>query len=224
MNKLSIFVLGAVATALFLSAGLASAETITDDSGDVWHWTWNANVGSYSWAHSVTSQPDIDIKEISASTEGGQMVLKMKVLGEITASNTLYAIFYNTTGATYYMMYSNGTGMCMAVSDNYNSGGISYGNVTVSGDTLTGKVNLIGTGTESKFYGYAYKYTHFGDTSGEWWGDWVPQDDSPWYGSQNTNNEDDNGGDNGGGGSTPGFEILIAAGAIVLALAMKKRK
>jgi len=218
MNKRNIFVLGVVATAVFLSAGLASAEKITDDTGDVWHWTWNSNTGSYSWAHSVTSQPEIDIKEISSDVEGEQMVLKMKVSGDISSSNTLYAVFYNTTGATYYMMYSNGSGMCMAISGNYT--GISYGNTTASGDTLTGTVNMIGEGTKSEFYGYAYKYTHFGDTSGEWWGDWAPQDDSPWYDTENSNNEGSSGG---GGGSTPGFEILLAAGAIALAFVIKKK-
>jgi len=218
MNKRNIFVLGVVATAVFLSAGLASAEKITDDTGDVWHWTWNSNTGSYSWAHSVTNQPEIDIKEISSDVEGEQMVLKMKVSGDISSSNTLYAVFYNTTGATYYMMYSNGSGMCMAISGNYT--GISYGNTTASGNTLTGTVNMIGEDTKSEFYGYAYKYTHFGDTSGEWWGDWAPQDDSPWYDTENSNNEGSSGG---GGGSTPGFEILLAAGAIALAFVIKKK-
>jgi len=171
MYKRSIFILGGIVTAVFLSAGFASAtEIIADDSGDVWHWTWNANAGTYTWAHSVSSEPDIDINEISYSVEGQQVLLKIKVAGNIQGSNNLYYVTYNTTDAAYYMAYGNGSGMCMGFLEN--GTGLSYGNITVSGGTLIGKTNLLGAGTgiTSDFYGYAYKYTHFGDTSGEWWG------------------------------------------------------
>ena len=216
MYKRSIFILGAVVTAVFLSAGFASAaETITDDNGDVWHWTWNANAGTHTWAHSVSSEPDIDIKEISYSVEGQQVLLKMKVAGDIQGPNNLYYVAYNTTDAAYYMTYGNGSGMCMGFLEN--GTGFSYGNTTVSGDTLIGTTDLLGTGTgvTSGFYGYAYKYSHFGDTSGEWWGDWAPQEQSPWYGTENS----DNGGNSGG---TPGFELVLLVGAIALIAILKK--
>ena len=220
MYKKSIFILGGIVTAVFLSAGFASAtEIIADDSGDVWHWTWNANAGTYTWAHSVSSEPDIDINEISYSVEGQQVLLKIKVAGNIQGSNNLYYVTYNTTDAAYYMAYGNGSGMCMGFLEN--GTGFSYGNITVSGDTLIGKTNLLGAGTgmTSDFYGYAYKYTHFGDTSGEWWGDWAPQEQSPWYGMDT----DDSGDGGGGSGSTPGFGILLALGAIVLFMMMGKK-
>lgn len=220
MYRRSIFILGAVVTAVFLSAGFASAaETITDDSGDVWHWTWNANAGTYTWAHSTASEPDIDIREISYSVEGQQVLLKMKVAGNIQGTNNLYYVTYNTTDASYYMAYGNGSGMCMGFLEN--GTGFSYGNTTVSGDTLIGTTNLLGTGTgtRSDFYGYAYKYSHFGDTSGEWWGDWAPQEQSPWHSSENP----DSGEDNGGSGGTPGFEIGLLVGAMALIAILKKK-
>jgi len=53
--------------------------------------------------------------------------------------------------------------------------GFSTGNATASGNTITGTVNLVGVRDKSDFYGYAYEYTTFRDTSGEWWGDWAPK-------------------------------------------------
>lgn len=222
MNKKSVLILGIAAMAVFSLAGFAAAESVSDATGDVWHWTWNSNLGTYSWAPSTASRPNIDITELSYSVNGHQVILTLKVAGTIEGDKTMYAAFYNTTGATYYMTYANGTGSCMGVSGNYTS--FSTGNVTASGNTLTGTVNMVGSGAESNFYGYAYEYANFGDTSGEWWGDWAPQSDSPWYGTGATNNSGDNGGTGGGGGgSTPGFEMVLALGAIALVVMLRKK-
>lgn len=218
MNKKIVFILGIAALAAFSLTGFAAAaESVSDDTGDVWHWTWNSNLGTYSWAHSASNRPNIDITELSYSVRGQQVILTLKVAGTIGGDKTLYAAFYNTTDATYYMTYANGTGSCIGISGNYT--GFSTGNATASGNTITGTVNLVGTGDKSDFYGYAYEYTTFGDTSGEWWGDWAPQSGSPWYGMDT----DDGGDGGGGGGSTPGFEILLALGAIVLVAMMRKK-
>ncbi|MEA2054445.1 MAG: hypothetical protein U9O96_04935 [Candidatus Thermoplasmatota archaeon] len=219
MNKKGVSVLGIAALAVFLFAGLASAETITDDTNDVLHWAWNDNLGTYSWSHSVTNKPNIDIKELSCTTDGQQVILKMKVSGAIEDSeNIIYGACYNTTDAMYYATYTNGSGMCMGVPGDYTQ--ISSGNVSSSGDTITATVNTAGTGAKSDFYGYAYKYTQFGDTSAEWWGDWIPQDTSPW-----SCDENNGGGDEGssGGGGIPGFEIVLLVGAIAIIVALKRR-
>ena len=218
MNTKNIFILGIAAMAVFSLLGFAAAaENVNDDTGDVWHWTWNSNTGAYSWMHSTTNRPNVDITELSYGTSGQQIVLTLKVAGTIEDSEKIvYAAFYNPTDGTYYMTYANGTGSCMGISGNYTS--FATGNVTVSGNTITGTINMLGNGAKSDFYGYAYEYTNFGDTSGEWWGDWAPQDDSPWYGT-----ESDNDGGGSGGGSTPGFEILLALGAIALVVALRKK-
>jgi hypothetical protein len=141
----------------------------------------------------------------------------MEVSGSIEDSeNVVYGAYYNTTDAIYYMTCANGSGMCMGVSNDYNQ--VSYGNVSVSGSTITAEANVVGTGARSDFYGYAYKYTHLGDTNAEWWGDWIPQDTSPWSGDTDLDDRSDE-----SGGGIPGFEgiavlasLLIAVGIITI--------
>ncbi|KAA0004099.1 MAG: hypothetical protein FE048_00090 [Thermoplasmata archaeon] len=223
MKKIGLYFLAILAIGILLST-VASAGTITDETNDVWHWTWNAGLGRFSWTHSVTSKPNIDITELSYTIEGGQAILKMKVKGTIENSEkVMYIAYYNTTDANYWMTYTNGTGMCMAMSP---SGGTwAWGNVTASGDTITAVVNLVGIGTEEEFWGYAVEYTQIKDTSAEYWGDWAPQDTSPWYeGDGGEGDGGDGGEDGGGGGGIPGFESAILCMSILIAIAIWRKR
>jgi len=219
MKKIGLYVL-AIITAVAIFANFASAEKISDDTNDVYHWTWDTSLGTYKWTHSVTSKPNIDITEISFTTNGQQTILTMKVKGEIENSEKVaYILYYNTTDANYWMSYSNGTGFCMATSGN----NMAWGNATASGNTITATVNLATTGTKLAFWGYAAEYTKLGDTSAEWWGDWAPQEDSPWYSQNGEGNGE--GGDGGGGGGIPGFEVAMLCISIAIAfILLKKRK
>jgi len=201
-------------------AGLAHAETVADDSNDVWHWKWNGTLGTYSWEQAVTSHPNIDIKELSYTVNGQQVILEMTVYGTIENSDNIwYYAYYNTTDASYWMWYSNGSGMYMATSG---TGG-AYGNVTASGDTITATVNAVGTGAKQEFWGYSAEWTG-NDKTGEYWGDWAPQDTSPWYGTDGGDGGDGGeDGTDGGGGGIPGFEVAMFAGAVALALIMRRR-
>jgi len=225
MKKIGLYVLAFLAVSAMLATTLASAEKVTDDTDDVWHWTWNTGLGKFSWAKSTTSKPNIDITELSYTVEGGQAILKMKVKGEIENSEKVaYIVYYNTTDTNYWMSYSNGTGFCMATSGT----SMAWGNVTVSGDTITATVNLVSTGTESEFWGYAAEYTKIGDTSAEWWGDWAPQEESPWYegdgGDGGDGGEDGENGDGDGGGGIPGFEGAVLCISIVIAFVILRRR
>ena len=185
------------------------AETITDSKDDVYHWKWDEDEGIHSWSETSSSKNNIDIDKISYDSSNQKMILTMKVHGSIQNTEAIvYWIYYNTTGGYYSMSYSNGTGFCMALSTVTND--FLFGTVTTSVDTITGVVNSIGDNTMEEFYGWVGEYTRFGDTSDEWWGDWAPQDTSPWYGLEDN------------GDNTPGFEIILVIGAISTALILKK--
>lgn len=191
-------------------AGLAAAETVTDDTGDVFHWKWSENLGRYSWAHAVTDKPNIDIREMSYDVSDTTLTLTMTVDGTIEdAEDVWYWAYYNTTDATYYMNYINGTGTCMGTGAN----NFSFGNVSAAGDMITGTIDLLGTDTKASFWGWAATgYT--GAASGEYWQDWAPQDYAPAI----TNGDGD--GDDGGDGGIPGFTMLLALAGIVAVLAV----
>lgn len=216
MIKKIIYVGGILSLVLFPLVAAVS-ETETDDTNDIWHYKWNESSDTYSWEESTSNKPNIDIRELSYSSEYQQLTLELKVQGTIQNSNdTVYYVFCNTTDATYYMSYSNGQGGCIGTSTV--GSGYSLGNVTASGNTITATVNTVGTGTTEEFYGWAAEYTTLGDTSAEWWGDWAPQSLSPWYGIN------DNGdGDGDGGDGTPGFELVVIACALAIAIVIKRK-
>jgi hypothetical protein len=206
------YLLVACLVSVVLGASFAMGETVTDSKNDVYHWKWDESNNIYSWKESVTSRSDIDINDLIFDEVGQNVILTLTVHGTIKNSeNIVYWAYYNTTDSFYSMSYTNGTGFCMGSSSITTD--FSWGNTTVSGNKITGTVKAVGTGQKEAFYGWAGEYTKLGDTSAEWWGDWAPQDASPWYGL------DENGGDNGG---TPGFEILLITGAIVALVLIKK--
>ncbi|MDG6229777.1 MAG: hypothetical protein QCH96_07410, partial [Candidatus Thermoplasmatota archaeon] len=80
---------------------------------------------------------------------------------------------------------------------------------------------IIGSFTSDVFlWGWAAEYTEYGDTSAEWWGDWAPNDESPYY-EQYTADPVSMDAAKG----TPGFEMiaLIIAFAAILFI-LKKRQ
>jgi hypothetical protein len=211
--KKMLFVCGLAAMAICCT-GFADAASVDDDTGDVFHWQWSDNLGRYSWAHAVSDKPNIDITEMSYDVSGNTLTLTMSVSGDIEdAEDVWYWAYYNTTEATYYMNYVNGSGTCMGTGAN----NFSFGNVSAAGDMITGTVDLLGTDTTASFWGWAASgYTQA--TSGEYWQDWAPQEYAP-------DLDGGNGGDDGNGG-TPGFTVLLALGcfAAVLVIFRARRR
>jgi hypothetical protein len=222
MNATKSFIIcGIVAAVLFV--GSASAGQLTDDTDDVQHWKWHDNIEAFKWVHSVTSKPNLDITEISYTIVGEEITIEMKVQGAIADSEKIwYIVYYNTTDSRYYLSYYNGQGFLWGFTNDYTQ--FATENVTVIGeDTLSATIDLVGTGVEQEFWGYAAQYTgEPGDESAEWWGDWIPQDVAPVL--------EENGGNGNGGedtnddGGTPGFELAALVMGIAAALLLIKRK
>ena len=214
--KSTLFVCGLVAVGVMLCAGLTDAATVDDDTDDVFHWRWNADLGSYSWAHAVTDKPNIDITELAYSVSGETLTMTMTVQGEIEeADDVWYWAYYNTSDAQYYMNYINGTGTCLGTGAN----NVSFGNVSAAGDTITGTIDILGGDTAVSFWGWAASgYSQ--QTSGEYWQDWAPQEYAP-----DINGGNGDGDDNGDDG-TPGFTVLLALGGIaaVMLLVQVRRR
>lgn len=211
-----------IAAVILLTSGAAMAETISDDTNDVFHWHWNENLASYGWAQATSDKPNIDITEISADASGGQLTITLRVRGSIEDDEDVwYWAWYNTTEATYYLSYNNGNGSLFGVGTNYTQ--FMQANATASGDTITGTIDLIGSGARVKFWAWAATGYNMGGNSGEYWQDWAPQDYAP---ELDTDGGDNGGGGDGGDGGIPGFGLLLAVGALALGavtLATKRR-
>ena len=102
-------------------------------------------------------------------------------------------------------------------------------NVTVSGDTLSVVLDVLGDTSKVELWGYAVEYTTtFGDQMNEWWGDWAPND--KFVGEVVDDGTGDDGTDETDDGdepqpSTPGFEVLavLVASGVALLLLRKRR-
>ncbi|MDD3493481.1 MAG: peptidylprolyl isomerase, partial [Candidatus Thermoplasmatota archaeon] len=151
---------------------------ILDESNDVLHWRWNSTAGVYEWVYSDISKPNIDITRISAYNDSNMLTLTMTVACSIEDDEDVwYWAWYNTTEATYYLSYSNGEGSLFGIGSNYTQ--FEQANVTVSDDTITGTVDLVGSGTMVTFWAWTATGYNMSDDSGEYWQDWAPNDYAP---------------------------------------------
>ena len=212
---------------ILLSSVLVSAETQTDPSGDVYHWKLTGT--AWGWIPSTDPRPNIDITELTYTSDGNQITISLKVAGTIQSSeNIIYWATVNTSDAFYWLMMNNqnGTGMAM---NTENAMQFELANATVSGDTLSCTFNLVGNDYNStEYWGYAYEYEAFEDITKDWWGDWIPGDYSPFWGENGDDGGDgdgdgttDNGDDSGG---SPGFEAIAIIAAIGLAFIILRRR
>ena len=213
---------------ILLSSVIVTAETETDPSGDVYHWKLTGT--AWGWTPSTDPRPNIDITELTYTSDGDQLTMTMKVAGSIQSSeNIVYMAWVNTSDAYYWLMVNdqNRSGMAM---NTENAMQFEFANATVSGDTITCSFNLVGSDYNStEFWGYAAEYEVFGDITKDWWGDWIPGSYSPFWGE---NGDEDGNGDGGGttdngddSGGSPGFEAIAIIAAIgVVFLILRRRK
>jgi hypothetical protein len=211
---------------LVLSCGAASATSITDGSGDVWHYAQTGT--SWSYVGNVGNKGNIDIKEVAYTVNNNKLTLSLEVYGTIQNSEKItYIVFYNSTDSQYFFSYTNGEGGGIGWKGmNFTSGQ----NVTVNEDMVSVELDVLGDTSKVELWGYAVEYTTLDDYTKEWWGDWAPNEKLPFQtgtDGDNTNGTDGNqGGDNTSGGSkTPGFEVIpvLAAVAVALILLRKRR-
>ncbi len=218
-----------------------SAETLNDPTSDIYHWKQTGT--NWGWETDIGGKPNIDITEITYQNTGDEVTLSLKVSGTITNSNLVsYWAYYNTSDSNYYLAWNDGTGMGWGLNADTSSGQFDYSpDVTASGNTITAVYDVVGSSTSGvEVWGWAAEYTTYGDISNEWWGDWVPNQQSPYY--TEVTNEDDSSGDddlfddaandgsnnddstddtNTGNGNntpgTPGFELITLIAAIGIA-------
>lgn len=215
---------------------MATAETITDPTGDVWHHPNNGTEGS--WSGTVTNKPNIDITQISKTVKGKQLIVNLTVAGTIQYSSQVYYWAYcNTSDTSCNMYWVNGAGGGSVFVQN---GGGGYNvTFTVSGNTLSAVFYIFGGSTTIvDLWGSAAEYTQLGPgaTTHEWWGDWAPNTKIPFNTTQNgnpgntpgtnpgnTNNGNTTGGNN-AGKKTPGFEVLPVIAAVGIATILLRRR
>lgn len=222
---------------LIISSVSVSAETLTDESGDVYHWKMTGS--TWSWQPSTDPKSYIDITELTYTTSEDKFTLSMKVSGEIQSSgNVEYMAWVNTSDATYQMYVMGGQSFGMAMNTEDDGFQVDWNpNITISGNTVTCTFDLVGTDViGSEFYGWAWEYEELGAENQELWQDWIPNTSSPFWDEDGDGNGDEDGngdgdvnGDGGGsdtnGGGTPGFEAvaLISALAVVIII-LRRRK
>ena len=229
MKTRNIAIVGLIVL-LCSSCYTAAAESVSDGTGDVYHWSQTGT--AWSWSANIANKPDIDITKISYTVDAGKITLKMEVAGSIQTSDKIgYYVWFNTTDAVYMLSYMNDTGTGFG----WGTSGMNFtqGNVTVSGNTLSAVLDALGDTTDVELWGWAAEYTVFGDTTAEWWGDWAPN--SKFTGTDDTSGDtgdhtgDDTGGDENASGdtsqpSTPGFELIAVIAAVAVALILLKRR
>ena len=244
MKKLRNYTIVLISLLVLLGSCFTAAATSVDDgTSDVWHWTFTFTGGRLD--ENIGNKPNIDIKEISYEINGDKITLKMEVVGSIQTSDKFaYWVYYNTTDTTYQMSYSNGTGGGYGF-NNENMDARATENFTISGDTLSIILDVIGDTTKVDLWGYAYEYSTFGDLSAEWWGDWAPNGKFPFDtmtngtdgtdGTDGTNGTDGTDGTDGSDGGlddkesgsdkkTPGFELVLVLAAVTVALIVLRKR
>lgn len=217
-NK-SLLIVGVLLMLIFTSA-LSSAETETDGTNDVFH----RRMADGAWGYYYTDENDnIDITSISYEVNNKEVTLTLTVDGEIEDSvNIVYWAYYTSAEASYWMMYTNGSGIVYCEKD-YTIGTKAV--VTTSKDTITGVFPLYGNDTSKvDLFGTAYHYTSTNNPNAELWVDWSPNTHS---GAPTATQDGENDGGTSSGNNnkgTPGFEAILFIIAIAVAFIILKRK
>ena len=232
MKKIFVILIG---FAFIASMGIivsAQSGSVTDPIGDVMHWRHTDT--TWGWETNIGNKPNIDITEISYIVVEDQVTLSFEVAGTITNSDLVsYWAYLNTTDSNYMLYWTNGEGTGWAMSTSGDSFQMDYSpDITASGNTITATYDAIGTFTSDiNLWGWAVEYTVYGDTMSDWWADWAPNEESPYY-EQYRGEDDPDPVDDPTDPSrpappdgTPGFELfaLITAFAAIVFI-IKKRQ
>ena len=250
MKKMIILLISIVFLATFMTS--VSAETTTDPTGDVYHYRYTGGV--YGWDYNVADKPNIDITDIAYTINGDQVTLTVTVAGTIANSELVsYWTYLNTSDSNYMFSWMNNEGIGWGTNTNEGSYQMDFEpDITVSGNTISATYDVVGTFSNPDVWGWAAEYTSYGDTNAEWWADWVPNDESPYYDeysgdSGDTSGDDTDTGDTGSDDTgstdsgetdsgdqntnappptgTPGFEFIFLIAAVgLLSVVLRKRR
>jgi PGF-CTERM protein len=206
---------------LVLSCFTASASSITDGTNDIWHWTQTGT--TWSWVGNVGNKPNIDITEVSYSVNDNKITISLQVSGDIqTSDKVVYWVFYNSTDTQYWLSYTNDSG------NGFGMKGMNFTseqNVTISDGKLSVVLDALGDTSKVDLWGYAWEYTTtLGSQTGEWWGDWAPNEkfthDTGTPGDSETPGNDSSPPEK----KTPGFEVVAVIAAVAIALILIRRR
>ncbi len=142
------------------------------------------------------------------------------------------------------MSWVNGEGFGFTVGENAFQGFFnqSQPDIQADGDALTGVFDAVDADYSNvEFWGYAVEYSKPGNML-DYWGDWIPNEESPWWGDYNsggggntgTGEEEGVGGESDGDESsttsyetspkgTPGFSLTIALLTLLALIFLYKR-
>jgi len=224
---------------LTLCNSASSIENISDSNEEMYHYK-NDN-GSWIWILSDDIKQSINIKEISAETDEGNLTVTMKINSSVdTSQKSKYVFYCNTTDTGYKFLYTKDFNSAIATPNNGSILDIKHGNVEVDGDTLVGTVELINDTNITELWGEAYLYsikltdiTNYSQV--EYWTDWIPNsyfpyadelvdisDDDPNPTDNSTNTTDNQTKPKSKDKETPAFEFIVLISVMILCLIFKK--
>ncbi len=227
-----------------------TAESVTDPTGDVYHWQYTDT--TWGWDTNIGDKPNIDITDLTYSVTGDQLTLSMKVAGTIASSEGItYTIWLNTTDSYYTAGWANGEGFGMGVSTEEGSYEMDFEpEISASGNTITVTFDTVGTFTAiDAFWGFSQEFHDLSEgMAGEYWADWAPESYAWYEGGSSSGDSGDTGGDDTGDDTsgetgdtgetgddgtnintpppsgTPGFELLALITAFAAIVFILKKK
>ena len=239
--------------ALILSSVSISAETATDDTGDVW--VYEIGTAGMTYNQYSGARDNVDVTSVTYEISDSTVTATLTVAGQIVNDvYHTYMIYLENPSGQYYASYSAGSGVYMGT-DKY-MGAVGSLNDPVSGDTFTAifeidypedSFELYGFASESvdateQYHDYAPNmfapYYEGSTDDDEPVDDTDPNEDTDSEGTDNTDDTDttdstdlntDEDTDNtesttGTDTGTPGFGIFALLSGLVIALLFTRRK
>lgn len=188
MLKKYLIIIGAV---VFLIGASVNVSAEADGTGDLFHYKEDSkSVSGWSFEQYSGEKPNIDITDLSYTSENGQLTITMTVNGQIEDKAGLAYYVYilrDEVGAGNLAYYTNsfyyvwGDTMESSNSDMTSRAG---------SDTITFTMDYSTPENITGIRGYTYEAADSSlGTNGEYWGDWAPDTYFPayadFYGSSN---------------------------------------
>jgi len=167
-NK-SILIFGAAIFLLFSSI-TASAASVDDDPGDVFH--WRTTDTGFDWEYS-TNKPNVDITGASCDVGADTITLSLTVDGSIVDDPLVsYTVTYSNSdsSSSYAFTYSDGTGTSFYSTPT--DGGFGTTPAITNSDTISCTISgTIEDTSDFELEAITYQYTTMNDITKEYWTD-----------------------------------------------------
>ena len=243
--KNSILIILIVSLLISISASI-SAETITDDTNDVYYYTFNAQNGKYSLStKNIQDKGHVDIISASYEIDGNTLNMSMTVSEEIPGfsmmSTCTYILYYgdpdNTNNGWHTASYiSTGTATYQTIEGGTQNIGYLTDPISDDGKTFSASFEIQTTNPDFEFWATAMEIqTDISNIDPEnpqnfetkTYVDVAPFGPGEWSGSMFLPKGGSSSADDDNGGGRPGFEILtliVAVGIFFIIIKRKKYK